>query len=51
MNRHQTGTKDILRPPAFEGENLGGRWVEPLPTQGRGELRVLVGRTARGGEL
>ena len=39
MNCHEIGTKDTLRRPAGEGENLGGRWVVPLPTQGRGEPR------------
>ena len=39
MNRHEVGTKDTLRRGAGEGENLGGRWVVPLPTLGRGEVR------------
>ncbi len=49
MNRHEPGTKDTLRRRAREGENLGGRWVALLPTQGWGEVCGGAFWAARGG--
>jgi hypothetical protein len=40
MNRHEIGTKDILRTALPAGEYLSGWWVDPLPTPGWGELLV-----------
>ncbi len=36
MNRHRTATKDTLRTGARAGDDPGGWWVEPHPTQGGG---------------
>jgi hypothetical protein len=49
MNRHEPGTKDTLQTRARKGENLGGRWVALLPTQGWGELCGGASWAAQGG--
>jgi hypothetical protein len=36
MNRYAPDTKDTLRTPTAAGDDPGGWWVEPLPTQGGG---------------